>query len=272
MMPRKKTKRKTSRESSSKRRKSGFNDPFSLGIEPLEIEFPKLEMPSLELPSMERKRIDPNKLSKPQLIALLSKELSVTEVYRALIFVKKHSLAENFRIEAERINQKYDRKIAEIEGRLEEFDLQHKILHQIIDEILSYLKAIYKENFNTHNEFQNHLKSFLIWLSEVIERQLSKLPISGINVKKEFQVSEKDRLDLLVRIGNWRIGIEVKYDLSNQGEAKRLLGQIDTYLPYCDAFILASYKEIPSWLVNQIKVKEQEKGKMIKILAPNKVI
>ena len=115
------------------------------------------------------------------------------------------------------------------------------------------------------------MKNILIWSSDNLEKQLSKLS-PEVKVEKEFSVSRKDRLDILVSIMGWRIGIEVKYDLSNQGEAKRLLGQIDTYLPYCDAFIVASYKEIPSWLANQIKTKEQEKGKVIKILAPNRIL
>ncbi len=264
-------KRKTSQKSSS-RRKTNVREPFDLTMEPFRIEVPKIEIPSFDLATApERKRINPNKLSRLQLIGILSQKLSWKEIYDALYRLKKEKLAEKFKMEVERINQIYDRKIAEIEGKVEELDLQNKVLKPIIDEILSVLKAIYRVKFSNHNEFQNTLKNFLIWSSENLEKQLSKLS-SEIKVEKEFSASRKDRLDIIITIKGWRIGIEVKYDLSNQAEAKRLLGQIDTYLPYCDAFIVVSYKQIPSWLVNQIKIKEEEKGKMIKLLAPDKII
>ena len=55
---------------------------------------PKIEIPFLDL--SREQRIDPNKIPKVKLVEILSRNLSTKQIYRELIRLGKHKLAEDF--------------------------------------------------------------------------------------------------------------------------------------------------------------------------------
>ena len=91
-------------------------------------------------------------------------------------------------------------------------------------------------------------------------------------MSREYKFPSNERIDLMVSVGNAKIGIEVKYDLKETPELQRLLGQIDRYIPYLELLLVVSYYPLNSDAINTIKNKEIEKGKPIRIVTPNKVL
>ncbi|RLG22224.1 hypothetical protein DRN72_02620 [Methanosarcinales archaeon] len=73
----------------------------------------------------------------------------------------------------------------------------------------------------------------------------------------------------MISTNKCRVGIEVKFSINESSHRKRLLGQIDEYLKHCDALIVVIYKPVDKEIVRIIEEKEKEKGKIIRVLAPN---
>ena len=220
----------------------------------------------------EQKKIDPNKIPKVKLIGILSRRLSTNQIYRSLIRLGKHRLAENFLSEIEFVNRKYDKMLLEIEGKREE-TIEDEILNVVVDRIVSHMRRLYSMSFKPRNEYDFHkqIEPFLNGLISVMETSLTKFGWKT-NVYREYKLPSNERIDLMILIGRMKIGIEVKYDLKEKSKLQRLLGQIDEYIPYMDLLIIISYYPLNTNVINAIKNKEIEKGKLIKIVIPNKVI
>ena len=252
-----------------KRRKSRRSTSTDFGLDIPTVEIPEIKIPTFEM-TKERK-IDPNKLSRIELISALVDSISSEELYRALIRLGRGKLAEEFKAELERINEKYRKIKAEIEGK-KEFGLKSEFSRLIIDELVSKLKEVYKVSYDAYDEidFHKQLEPFLIGLTSAIESALSTF---GLDVKviREFELPSHERIDLMVLVGKFKVGIEVKYSLDETSKVQRLLGQIDEYAPYCDAMLIVIYKQTPSNILRKIKEKEKSIGKEIRIVTPTKV-
>ena len=262
-----------------KRRKSKrktYTNDFGFDIEIPRVEIPKVELPKIEYPSFEvpeRKPINPNKLSKIQLVSILSRSVSSNQLYNALIKLGRHRLAEEFKSELDRINEKYKRMKAEVEGVSGEEMLSNKILQMVVDEIIRKLKGIYSLSTKPlwEKEFQIQLEAFLSGAIQSLKSDIEKLGV-GVNIKREFKLPQAHRrIDLMIIVGGMRIGIEMKYSLDEAGKIQRLLGQIDEYSPFCDVLIVAVYKDVYPNVLREIKEKEKAVGKPIKIITPGKI-
>mgnify|MGYP000371376145 CR=1 FL=1 len=252
-----------------KRRKSRGKAPNDF-----DFDIPSLEIPEIKIPIFEttkEKKVDPNRLSRIELISALVDSISSEELYRALIRLGRGKLAEEFKAELERINEKYEKIKAEIGGE-KEFGLKSEFSRLIIDELVSKLKEVYKISYRAYNEidFHKQLEPFLVGLSSAIESALSTF---GLDVKviREFELPSRERIDLMVLVGKFRVGIEVKYSLDETSKVQRLLGQIDEYAPYCDCMLIVIYNQTPSNILRKIKEKEKSIGKEIRIVTPVKV-
>ena len=272
-MARKKSKRKTKRK--TRRKKDDF---FDFGFDMPKIDVPEIEMPKMELPSLalgfeqRQRKVAPSKIPKAKLVGILSQALSTEQIYRSLIRLGKHRLAEEFLNEVGLINKKYDKILAEVEGKKEE-TLGDRILTTIVDEIIWHMKRLYQQSqiYANETEFQKEIKAFLNGMASVMETSLAKFGWN-VNIAREYRFPSNERIDLLVLVGNAKIGIEVKYDLEETSKLQRLLGQIDRYCPNLDFLIVVSYKPLSANAINAIKNKENEKEIPIKIVTPTRVV
>jgi len=267
-------KRKSKRR--SKRRKEEDILGLGYGIDIPQIEIPKIEVPRIEIPTLEapeRKPINPNKLSKIQLVSILAKSISSNQLYSALIKLGRHRLAEEFKAELDIINEGYGRRKARVEGIAEE-SFSGRLLQMIVNEVIKELKEIYTALSTKplyEKEFQIQLEAFLAGALKSIKNEIERLG-TRVAIKREFKLPNfQRRIDLMIMVGGLRVGIEMKYSLEDAGDVQRLLGQIDEYAPYCDALIITVYKDVPSYVLKEIKDKEKLVNKPIRIVTPRKV-
>jgi len=254
----------------SRKQKRDSDDFFSN----LNADLPSIEIPELDFGSLgyEKNSLDPNKLSKPQLVSILASELSSDELYHMLISLGKHTLAERFKNEVEEINKRYQRKIDEIKGKVEEESLETKLLKSIEEEIVRAIRKVYSLNLKVENEheFKDKLHSFLAGVASTLEESLLKFGLD-VKVYREYPFPSNERIDLLIKIGNNKIGVELKYDLSQTSQLQRLLGQIDRYIQFIDSLIVLSYFPLSSTAIKEIKKKESEKGKRITVVTQEQI-
>ncbi|MCD6371324.1 MAG: hypothetical protein J7L39_01235 [Candidatus Aenigmarchaeota archaeon] len=235
------------------------------------IEFPKIEFP-IEFNSSSEDKPDLSKIPKIKLISILSKQLSTEQIYRSLIRLGKHRVANNFLNEIELVNKRYDQLILNIRGESEKH-IEDKLLEVISEEIIDYLKRLYLlpiKKPKDEDDFHKQIEGFLLDVLPALQDSLSKFNLK-IDVFNEFKLPHGRQVDLLIRISDIKIGVEVKYKLEKASEDERLLGQIDFYLPYLDMLLIVSYLPVKPNVLRIIKSKEKEKGKRIKILTPNGV-
>jgi len=265
------------RKAKKTRKKSrGEESSFGLDFDIPKIEIPKVEIPPLDFGLTEHREVDPNKLSKFELIGILSRELSTDQIYRAFIRLGKHRLADEFLNEIELVNRKYDKMLMEIEGRVEE-EKGEKLLKNIVDEIVDYVKRdFYREVLpklkpKDEKDFSRQALPFLAGVLSPIKNSFERFGVD-ISIEREKIISERERIDLLITVGRARIGVELKYNPTKMSEFDHLMSQIDRYSPCVDHLIIVSYSPLESWAIKKIKEKEIEKGIPIRIVTPNKVI
>ncbi|MEM7827757.1 MAG: hypothetical protein QW561_00300, partial [Candidatus Aenigmatarchaeota archaeon] len=202
---------------------------------------------------------------------LISQKLTENQIHQSLIRLGKHRLADEFLNEIELVNKKYEKIFSEIEGKME-IGIGDKILDSIVEDVISHMKKLYNlPKPKNEIDFHKQIEPFLNGVASVMETSLSKFGWN-VSVTREYRFASNERIDLLISIGNIKIGIEVKYDLEETSKLQRLLGQIDRYIPYVDALVVISYYPLTANAISTIKNKEIEKGKLIKILTPNKII
>ena len=169
------------------------------------------------------------------------------------------------------MNEKYEKIKAKMKGE-KEFGIKSEFSRLIIDELVSKLREVYKVSYQAYDEigFHKQLEPFLIGLTSAIKSALSTFGLD-VKVTREFKLPSRERIDLMVLVGNFRVGIEVKYSLDETSKVQRLLGQIDEYSRYCDAMLIVIYKQTPSNILRKIKEKEKSIGKEIRIVTPTKI-
>ena len=226
--------------------------------------------------SSNKQKMDPKKMTKPELVRFLADNLSSEEIHHALISLGKYRLANSFYDEIKLINEEYEKRLKFINGDTQENDFSEKLINIINNEIVSNLRNIYTVSYKAYDEYDFHaqIEPFLKGMCSIIERSLLKLGVN-INVYREYTFpsidDKRNRIDLLIEVGNLKIGIEVKYELEKSGELQRLLGQIDTYIPYLDTLIVLSYMPLSTRAIKLIKSKEAEKRKPIKVITPEAI-
>ena len=86
-------------------------------------------------------------------------------------------------------------------------------------------------------------------------------------VEMEYKAGSK-RLDLVVVVGGYKIGIETKYDLTQSGHVQRLLGQVDVYSEFVDALFIVQYHPIEDKeTIRQLIQKKSKSSIQIVIIA-----
>lgn len=261
----------------TRKRQRGIEDTgFGFGIPSTRI--PTLDMPTIKpapIPDLtfpEQEKIDPNKIPKIRLIGILSKKLSVDEIYKSLVRLGKDKLANTFMNGVKSVNEKYDKMLMGVDGKVEE-NFEDKLLGAVVDEIISPMRGLYSLSFKPKNEIEFHkqIEPFLTGVISTMKTSLARLG-SECHIEREYSLPSNERIDLMILIGVMKIGIEVKYNLEETSQLQRLLGQIDRYIPYMDLLIVVSYNSLDTNTINAIKNKEIEKGKPIRIVTPDKVI
>ena len=105
-------------------------------------------------------------------------------------------------------------------------------------------------------------------MNEALKAVIKKdFPKSNVSVSIEYKTKTGKRVDILIQIDNYKIGIETKYDLSSSGSFQRVMGQALEYSEFLDALMLVQFEPLENEIgLNNLK----ELIKIIKI--PFKVI
>ena len=218
---------------------------------------------------------DPNKLSKLELVNLLSKTLSTKEISSVLTQLGKLNLANNFLSELNLINKKYDALLSNSTSSTKMSE--NKLLEEFVGEIITYVKRDFymtvlpKLKPKNESDFSKLSLPFLVGALSSIKTSFERFGLN-VNVEKEKIIGERERIDLLISMGDLRIGVELKYRPSHMSEFDHLMAQIDRYQPYLDYLIIISYTPIQPWLVEKIRNKGTLTGTPIKIVTPTQVV
>ena len=233
-----------------------------------------LDIPTLDIPSLgEREKVNPNKLGKDQLVRIIAGRVSWKKIYEGLVSLGKREMAEQLKIEAVAIENKYQTQKSAVKGTAVE-TTSNVYIDRFIQDIISNLKRVYS-SFDETNikevDFQRSMKLFLDGATANLQNQLNPFGII-VQVEKEKVLQSGERIDFMISIGNFRIGLEMKTELSTS-YSQRLLGQIDRYIDSCDALLVFMITDIiDSITMTKIKEKASEKNKTIKIITPTKVL
>lgn len=182
-------------------------------------------------------------------------------------------MAEQLKIEAVAIENKYQTQKSAVKGTAVE-TTSNVYIDRFIQDIISNLKRVYS-SFDETNikevDFQRSMKLFLDGATANLQNQLNPFGII-VQVEKEKVLQSGERIDFMISIGNFRIGLEMKTELDTS-YSQRLLGQIDRYIDSCDALLVFMVTDIiDSITMTKIKEKALEKNKTIRIITPTKIL
>ena len=197
--------------------------------------------------------------------------LSSDKISEYLLRTRRREIAEKFKLEIEQINKKYGAEIAEIEGR--KVSGASETEENIVNDAVDYLRNI-KFNINKDNNETQYQEQAKMYLDGAILGLKEKFKHFKIDVQREVPISgdTNERIDLLLSIDNFRIGIEMKKSLDTTGTSQRLLGQIDRYIDLCDALIVwFVFEKYDSVSIKKILDKAHQTGKLIRIVTPEKI-
>jgi len=197
--------------------------------------------------------------------------LSSDKISEYLLRTRRREIAEKFKLEIEQINKKYGAEIAEIEGR--KVSGASETEENIVNDAVDYLRNI-KFNINKDNNETQYQEQAKMYLDGAILGLKEKFKHFKIDVQREVPISgdTNERIDLLLSIDNFRIGIEMKKSLDTTGTSQRLLGQIDRYIDLCDALIVwLVFEKYDSVSIKKILDKAHQTGKLIRIVTPEKI-
>ena len=173
------------------------------------------------------------------------------------------------------IANRLDREINLIEEKYAQIKQEIKEGEQIVKtestEVLdSYVNIIMKSiisliPYTQHEKEAYYQTELLGHLKSDLKQKFGK---TKVFVEKEYKIKHNKRLDIYIQVGNYRIGIETKYDLISSGQIQRLLGQIDQYSEDIDALIIIQYKSIENEeAVRDLNNKKKKSNIPIRIIA-----
>lgn len=210
--------------------------------------------------TIKRRKIKPNKFD---YVDEISKKPSA-EIILKLRHLRKTLLADELEREIDFIDEKLkEQKTIISEGsRPKEGEAkQDLVLSVYMNQIVNEIIAVNPEKHKNEREYQIELKGFL---KSSIKKEFPKQKVS---VEVEYAAKAKRRMDIIIIIDSYKIGIETKYDLSSSGKAQRAVGQLLEYSRFLDGLILVQY----SPLDNKIEI-ENLKELSKKLPIPFKVI
>ena len=216
------------------------------------------------------KQTNPNKLRKDQLIETLT-NVSDGKIYEYLIAIRKRERAMKFQMEIEQINKRYENEFSKVDGT--DVSLASKTEMTILDDVISVLRRLnfnVKDSYN-EKEYQQQAKLFFDGAKIALENQFKHF---SVKVDREVPVSSEtnEAIDLMVIVGDFKIGIEMKTAVDTTSVSQRLLGQIDRYIGFCDALIiLIVFENYDTITVKKILEKGHQLGKMIRVITPEKM-
>jgi hypothetical protein len=199
--------------------------------------------------------------------------LSSDKIYEYLLRTRRREMGEKFKLEIDQINKRYSAEVAEVEGR--KVSGTSEIEENIVNDVADYLRNL-KFNVDKNNneiQYQEQAKMFLDGACLALKNKLERFGMN-VNVQREVPISgdSNERIDLLLSVGNFRIGIEMKKSLDTTATSQRLLGQVDRYIALCDAFIvLLVFENYDSVSIKKIQEKAHQTGKLIRIVTPEKI-
>lgn len=168
---------------------------------------------------------------------------SYKEIIPRLRHLHESSLADELEMRIREIEQKYGkRKGALLKGiPLYEDNLQEQdtVLTAIMNKLCDEIASINPEKYHKEREFQ-------IGLKEALKVAVKKdFPKSATRVEMEYEMNGNRRLDILVQIDQYKIGVETKYNLSSSGHFQRAVGQVLEYSRLgLDGLIIVQYEKI----------------------------
>jgi len=174
-----------------------------------------------------------------------------SEIVLKLKHLRKSSLADEM-----------EREVSAIEARLKEE--KNSILNEVSPEDLQknkdlvlsvYLETIVKEIISLSPEKAKNEKNYQTELKGFLKSAIKKeFPKQKVSVEIEYPTKTGKRIDILVQIDNYKIGIETKYELSSSGHFQRAVGQALEYSQFLDALIIVQYETLDNEIgLNNLK-------------------
>jgi len=204
-----------------------------LGLDSLEYSqyFDEKEM------TMKEKKI---KLDKFDYVDNLAKKPS-SELVLKLRHLRKSSLADEMEREIGFIEAKLREQKDAITKEVSKDDQEKGkdiILSVYVSKIVDEIITINPEKAKNERDYQIELKGFL---KSSIKKEFPKQKVS---VEVEYATKTGKRIDIMILIDNYKIGIETKYDLCSSGKGQRARGQLLEYSKFLDGLILVQYSPL----------------------------
>lgn len=213
----------------------------------------------------------PYKMPINELVDKIENNVPSEKICDYLMRTRRKDQADKLKAEIDQINKRYDSQIAEAEGKVSE---ANKTEEDMVNDVVNTLRILeskfdINEDYN-ESEYQKQTKLFL---EGAISNLEDKFKHFSVSVQREVLTSSdsNERIDLIISVGDFRIGIEMKKSLDSTSTSQRLLGQIDRYIGLCDALIvLLVKKEYDMVSINMILEKAAQTGKIIRVVTPEK--
>jgi len=164
-----------------------------------------------------------------------------SELVLKLKHLHKSSLADEMEREVSFIEKKRDEEKNNISKEIsqEEREKSHDaLLSAILKTIVEEIVAVNPERCKKESNYQIELKGAL---KVAVKKEFSK---SKVSVEMEYPTKTGKRIDIMIQIDNYRIGIETKYNLGSSGQFQRAVGQALEYSNFLDALIIVQYETL----------------------------
>ena len=207
-------------------------------------------------------------LNKLDYVERLSKQ-PYAELSIRLTHLCKWSLADDMEREISFINERYNKEIKsinEVEGNVENSNSEDIFLSTIIETITKEIISINPEKYKKEREYQ-------IGLKEALKVAVRKdFPKSKISVDIEYKTESGRKIDIMIQIDNYRIGVETKYNLSSSGNFQRVVGQCLEYSTFLDALMVVQYETLDNEIgLNNLKELKNKINIPLKVIANGNV-
>ncbi len=196
---------------------------------------------------MQERKIKLNKFDYVDKIA----KTSYTELVLKLKHLHKSSLADEMQREISFIEKRYGEEAKAVKENISKEDLENNrdiLLLTFMNTIVEEIIGISPEHYKKEREYQVGLKEAL---KVVVKKDFPK---SKVSVTMEYPTKTGKKIDIMIQIDNYRIGLELKYNLSSSGNFQRVVGQSLEYQNFTDALIIVQYETLDNEIgINNLK-------------------
>lgn len=164
-----------------------------------------------------------------------------SELALKLKHLHKSSLADEMEREISFIEKKVHEEKEAIVKNIPQDEMQKShdiLLSTFVKTIIEEIIAINPEKHKKERDYQTELKGAL---KVAIKKDFSK---SKVSVETEYKTKTGKKIDIIIQIDNYKIGIETKYNLSSSGNFQRAVGQALEYSNFLDALIIVQYETL----------------------------